>query len=447
MEPILKSEHIRVTYNEGKDNEFTALNDVSLEVFPQEYLIFFGPSGCGKSTMLYTLLGIQSPSGGKVFVNGQDSSNFSEAEKSTISSQFFGIVFQNFNLIYSLNVADNVTLPQVFINVPARERKEKADILMERFGIASRSHNLPNNLSGGQQQRVAICRALINDPQILLADEPVGNLDSESARVAMQTLSEINKKDKKTIILVTHDPNYLPFADRIYYFRDGKVERVVKNEHPLMPKDVLVKVSEKEAAAVSKETFKDMERLAHIHPSLSVDELKAWILTQYLLDEMNVEQMDRLEKNMEALLGGALTLPEFKISLETPFSKGGVGLYYLTAKRYADRIEEVIELVKTFKTIAFKNSHESRKELTHLLRHFVLSEYTSDFSYSQIVRLEKAINSRMNKEITADEFTELLTRSVMDGGAHLRFATAVHIGQKLEIILAALQQHITYASS
>ncbi len=446
MEPILKAEHIRVTYNEGKDNEFTALNDVNLEVYPQEYIIFYGPSGCGKSTMLYTLLGIQTPSSGKIYVNGQDNSNFSETEKSTVSAQFFGIVFQNFNLIYSLNVTDNITLPQVFINVPATERKEKATVLMERFGIASRSHNLPSNLSGGQQQRVAICRALMNDPQILLADEPVGNLDSESARVAMQSLSEINKKDMKTIILVTHDPNYLPFADRVYYFRDGKIERVVKNEHPLMPKDVLLKASEKEAAAVAKETFKDLERLAHIHPTLSVDELKAWILTQYLLDEMNVEQMERLEKSMEALLGGALTLPEFKTSLETPFSKGGVGLYYLTAEKYANRIGEVIELVKTFKTIVFKNSHESRRELIHLIRHFVLGEFTSDLTYSQIVRLERAINSRMNKEITADEFAELLTRSVVDGGSHLRFSTAVHIGQKLEIILVALQQTSAYAN-
>ncbi len=449
MEPILKAEHVRITYNEGKDNEFTALNDVNLEVYPQEYLIFYGPSGCGKSTMLYTLLGIQSLASGKVFGNGQDSSNFSESEKSTISSQFFGIVFQNFNLIYSLNVSDNVTLPQVFIGVPPKERKEKADILMERFGIASRSHNLPNNLSGGQQQRVAICRALINDPQILLADEPVGNLDSESARVAMQTLSEINKKDKKTIILVTHDPNYLPFADRVYYFRDGKIERVVKNDHPLQPKDVLVKASDKEEQMAAKETFKDLEKLAHIHPNLSVDELKAWILTEYLLDEMNVEQMERLEKHMEALLGGALTPAEFKVSLETPFSKGGVGLYYLTARKYAARIEEVIELVKTFKTIAFKNNHESRKELVHLLRHFILSEFTADLSYSQIVRLERAINARMNREVTPDEFAELLTRSVMNGGAHLRFSSAVHISQKLEIILAALQQSkpMAYASS
>ena len=438
MEPILRAENVRVTYNEGKDNEFTALNDINLEVYPQEYLIFYGPSGCGKSTMLYTLLGVQSVSGGKIFVNGQDSANFTEAEKTTISSQFFGIVFQNFNLIYSLNVADNITLPQVFINVPARERKEKGNMLMERFGIATRAHNLPNNLSGGQQQRVAICRALMNDPQVLLADEPVGNLDSESARVVMQTLSEINRKDKKTIILVTHDPNYLPFADRIYYFKDGRIERVVKNEHPLMPQEVLTQDSVK--PEVSKSELEQMERMAHVHPSLSVNELKSWILTQYLYEEMTTSQLERLEQFMESLLVGAVTRDEFKKLLEKPFAKGGVGLYYITASKYSKKVDDVIEIVQKFKAAQFKTNHEQRRELVHLLRHFVLSEYTSDLAYSQVVRLERAIIARMNEEVTPDEFVWLLSRPISDGGAHLRTNSAIHIGEKLEIILAALHQ-------
>jgi putative ABC transport system ATP-binding protein len=443
MEPILRAENIRVTYNEGKDNEYTALNDISLEVYPQEYLIFFGPSGCGKSTMLYTLLGVQTPSGGKVFVNGQDSTNFSESEKSTISSQFLGIVFQNFNLIYSLNVEDNITLPQVFINVSKKERKAKGDALMERFGIATRAHNLPNNLSGGQQQRVAICRALINDPQILLADEPVGNLDSESARTVMQALSEINRKDKKTIILVTHDPNYLPFAHRVYYFRDGKIERVEKNENPKMPDEVLHKAKQK--PEISQEEFKEMERLAHVHPQLSVNELKSWILTQYLLEELTTDQLERMEKCMESLLQGALTIAEFKELLERPYNKGGVGLYYVTAKRYSEKIEQVIQFVSSFKSTNFKTNHEKRREMVHLLRRFLLNDYASDLSYSQIVRLERAIVARLNQEVSPSEFVWLLEQPVMSGGVHLRSTSAIHLGEKLEIILSAMQQE--YASS
>lgn len=437
-EPILKAEHITVTYNQGKDNEFTALSDINLEIYPYEYVIFFGPSGCGKSTMLYTLLGVQTPSSGKVFVNGQDSANFSEAEKSNISSQFFGIIFQNFNLIYSLNVIDNVMLPQVFIDVPSKERKQKANTLMERFGIATRAHNLPNNLSGGQQQRVAISRALINDPQILLADEPVGNLDSESARVVMQTLSEINRKDKKTIILVTHDPNYLPFANRIYYFKDGKVEKVATNDEPKMPDEVLRKTEVKEI--VSDATIKNMERLARVRSSLTVPELKAWILTQYLHEELTTDQTERLEKNMEALLSGAMTFAEFERFLEMPFSKGGVGLYTVTAKRYSNKIQQVVILIGEFKKLTEGGNHEKRRQLIHLLRKFVLSEYQGDLSYSQVARLEKAIVSRVNLEVTSGEFASLLTRSIEEGGPHLRVKTANNIAQNLEIILSAVQK-------
>lgn len=436
-EPLIRSEHINITYNKGKDNEFTALNDINLEIYPEEYVIFFGPSGCGKSTMLYTLLGVQTPSDGKVFVNGQDSSNFSEAEKCKVSSQFFGIVFQNFNLIYSLNVQDNIMLPQVFISVPLSERKERADILMERFGIATRAHNLPNNLSGGQQQRVAICRALINDPQILLADEPVGNLDSESAKVVMQTLSEINRKDKKTIILVTHDPSYLPFANRIYYFKDAKIERVVQNDHPLMPDEVLRAPVKKEV--ISEGSFKQMERLARVHSSLSVPELKAWILTQYLHEEMTVYQMERLEKSMEGLLNGELSMNEFELLLDKPYAQGGVGLYSFTAKKYGKKIREVIQIIGEFKTLAYNSNHERRRDLVHLLRKFILSEYEGDMSYSQVSRLEKAISARVNQEVTSGEFAFLLTRPVNEGGPHLKVSTANNLSENLEIILAAVQ--------
>lgn len=440
MEPILKAEKIRVTYNEGQDNEFTALNDISLEVYPEEYIIFFGPSGCGKSTMLYTLLGVQSQSAGKIFVNGRDSATFSESEKSVTTSQFFGIVFQNFNLIYSLSVEDNIVLPQIFIDVSKKIRKQKGDALMERFGIATRAHNLPNNLSGGQQQRVAICRALINDPQILLADEPVGNLDSESARIVMQSLSEINRKDKKTIILVTHDPNYLPFANRVFYFRDGKLERVAVNENPKMPDEVLKKAEIQQQPEMTEEEHKDLERLAHVRPALSVTELKSWVLTEYLLEELSIDQQERLEKNMEGLLGGLITMEEFRRLLETPYAKGGVGLYSLTAKKYAEKIEKIIAFVSEFKSMEFNSNHKKKQQVIHLTRRFLLDEYRSSLTYSQNVRLERLIVSRLNKEVTEKEFVWLLSQPIEKGGVHLHANTAIRLGERFEIILAAMQK-------
>lgn len=437
MEPLIKAEHVTVIYNEGKSNEYIALNDISLEVFPHEYLIFFGPSGSGKSTMLYTLLGLQSASKGTVYVGGKDSSKFTETEKTVSSSQFFGIVFQNFNLIYSLNVAENVMLPQVFVDVPYKERKEKADKLMERFGIATRKNNLPNNLSGGQQQRVAISRSLINDPQILLADEPVGNLDSESAKVVMHTLSEINHKDKKTIILVTHDASYLPYADRVYYFKDAKLDHMEKNDHPVILSDQpLEQVTKPVATASSKE----LEHLAGIHKTFTVPELKAWVLTHYLASEMTPDQNERFEKEMEDLLAGKIDREEFHNRLHLPFSQGGVGLYYATAAKYARRTEEILDAIAAFKK-SIKGNHKHRLELAHLLRRFVLSEYDGDLTHSQITRLEQAITARVHLEVTSAEFVELLHRSIPDGGAHLRMNLAHHLGERLEVILAEVQKY------
>jgi hypothetical protein len=155
---------------------------------------------------------------------------------------------------------------------------------------------------------------------------------------------------------------------------------------------------------------------------------------------MTTNQLERLEKLMEALLSGAVTRGEFKELLERSFSKGGVGLYYITANKYSKKVYDVIELIQGFKAVQFKTNHEKRRELVHLLRQFILNEYTSDLSYSQIVRLERAIVARLNQEVTPDEFVWLLSRPILDGGPHLRSTSAIHIGEKLEIILAALQQ-------
>src|SRR3990167_2093675 len=140
-----------------------------------------------------------------------------------------GIVYQSFNLIPSLNVLDNVSLPQIFAGVDSVEREARSKILLKRFGIENIAHKLPANLSGGQMQRVAVARSLVNDPEILLADEPVGNLDSISAEHVMDSFEEINERDRKTVVLVTHDAKYLPYAHRVFYMRDGLLRRIVLN--------------------------------------------------------------------------------------------------------------------------------------------------------------------------------------------------------------------------
>ncbi len=429
MEPIIKTEGLKVIYNKGKDNEYIALNGIDIEVYPEEYLIFFGPSGCGKSTLLYTILGLQRATEGKVYINGQDSSVFSEKEKSKTSSQFFGIVFQNFNLINSLNVIDNIILPQVFINVEKEERKEKAMILLKRFGIETRAHNLPFNLSGGQQQRVAICRALINDPGVLLADEPVGNLDSESAKVVMETLKDINRKEKKTVILVTHDASYLPYADRIYYFKDAKLERMVKNTRTEQGQS---KTGE------GKPLTNELEKLARVHSFMTVPQLKAWSLTNYLIEKFTADQAERLEAVMEQMLAGKISQHHFFEKLNRPYGEGGVGMHKATAISYTLRIAEILKEVKACLVCLKNKTKEGKPKMVKLLRKFLISDYRGHLNKEHTERLDKVIYNRAFGVLSVQEFRQLLNLPIADGGVGLHVATAERLAERLEIVLAQL---------
>lgn len=436
MEPIIKTENIKVIYNKGQDNEFTALNDISIEVFPEEYSIFFGPSGCGKSTLLYTILGLQTLSEGKLYIKGQDSASFSEAEKTKMNSQFFGIVFQNFNLIYSLNVLDNITLPQVFIETDLETRREKAKTLLTRFGIETRANNLPASLSGGQQQRVAICRSLVNDPFVFLADEPVGNLDSESARVVMETIYDINKKDKKTVILVTHDSSYLPYADRIYYFKDAKLEKVVKNDHPKRMDSSAAKIQPSETEEAGATPLGELERMARSHHFMTVPQLKAWSITNYLTDEFTVNQIERLEKFMEEMLAGKMSQHDFFEKINAPYSEGGVGLYSGTAVRFMKKIIAILKEVSGFlKDKKNINNPQKSLQLVNMLREFLLEEYRGVLSGEQVELLEKGIHERLSGAMNAVQFSEMLDRPLAEGGVGLNTGTAEHLSERLSLIM------------
>src|SRR3989344_5059643 len=219
-EPIIKVQDLRVVYNEGKSNEYAALRGESLDIYPEQYIILFGPSGCGKSTLLFSILGILQPTSGNLLVKDENVYQYNSEQMVKFQQNTIGIIYQSFNLIPSLTTLDNVSLPLIFAGVPAAERERRAMALLRRFGIEKQAHKISTNLSGGQMQRIAVARSLVNDPEILLADEPVGNLDYVSADEGIGGLEEINTKDKKTVILVTHDANFLPYAHRIYFLKD-----------------------------------------------------------------------------------------------------------------------------------------------------------------------------------------------------------------------------------
>ena len=204
------------------DVETTALNNVNLEVAPGEFIAVMGPSGCGKSTLLNVLGMLDTPNSGSYKFLGQDVAGRSEKELAAIRKQHIGFIFQSFNLIDELSVAENVMLPLLYQKSPATEREQRVQEVLERVNIAHRADHRPQQLSGGQQQRVAVARAVVTNPELILADEPTGNLDTVNGEEVLELLNQLND-DGTTIVMVTHDQGHADHASRIVNMLDGRV--------------------------------------------------------------------------------------------------------------------------------------------------------------------------------------------------------------------------------
>jgi putative ABC transport system ATP-binding protein len=202
--------------------ETTALNGVSIEINEGEFVAMMGPSGCGKSTLMNILGLLDNPSEGEYYFLGKEVGKVSERQRAQLRKGSIGFVFQSFNLIDELTVFENVELPLLYMKVPASERKQKVELVLERMNIMHRRNHFPQQLSGGQQQRVAIARAVVANPKLILADEPTGNLDSVNGEEVMKLLTGLNDAGT-TIIMVTHSPYDAGFAHRIINLFDGKV--------------------------------------------------------------------------------------------------------------------------------------------------------------------------------------------------------------------------------
>lgn len=226
MEPLIKIENLSVIYDRGLPSEMTAINNINADINPKEFVIIFGPSGCGKSTLLYSISGMETEYIGKILITGKSIHDLNQTELAKFRRDKVGLVFQSFNLIPSLNVLMNTVLPQIFKGGNRLTRARKAKKLLARFNILNLANRLPQFLSGGQQQRVAIARSLINEPSIILADEPLGNLDSKSALEVMKIFEELNQREGKTVIMVTHEALYLKYAEKIIYMKDGEIIRI-----------------------------------------------------------------------------------------------------------------------------------------------------------------------------------------------------------------------------
>jgi putative ABC transport system ATP-binding protein len=207
------------------ETEVRALRGLSLKIDEGEFVAVVGPSGSGKSTLMHLIGALDVPDEGRVLLDGKDISEYTESELAGIRGEKVGFVFQTFNLIPTLNSLENVALPLTFQGVPREERSERAADLLDMVGLGDRTGHKPAELSGGEQQRVAIARALINDPEILLADEPTGNLDSETGDEVMKLLERLNRDRGMTVVIVTHNPKDAAHADRTINMIDGTLDK------------------------------------------------------------------------------------------------------------------------------------------------------------------------------------------------------------------------------
>ena len=222
MKPLIRIEGVWKTYHVG-GTDVHALRGLNLKIYPNEFLIIMGTSGSGKSTAMNMVGCLDMPTKGKIFLEDQDISKLSESNLASIRGKKIGFVFQAFNLIHTLTAEENVRLPLIFMGLDERGRTNEAKELLEEMGLGHRLNHTPGQLSGGELQRVAIARALVGDPDIVLADEPTGELDTKTGNEIMVLLKKMHKVHNKTVVVVTHDPTLKKYGDRVVYLQDGVI--------------------------------------------------------------------------------------------------------------------------------------------------------------------------------------------------------------------------------
>ena len=226
---IVKTEEVVKEYRMG-ENIVRALAGIDIEIYREEYISIMGPSGSGKTTLFNMVGALDRPTSGKVYIDEQDTSELSQSQIAWLRCHKIGYIFQTFNLLPVMTALENVALPMIFAGLSEAERNEKAAELLVSVGLGNRLDHKPDELSGGQRQRVATARALANDPSIILADEPTGNLDMKTGREIITLLKELNEKNNVTVFTATHDLKMIDVSDRVVEIRDGKVERIRKRD-------------------------------------------------------------------------------------------------------------------------------------------------------------------------------------------------------------------------
>ena len=428
--PLIVCRDLSIIYNKGKSNEFKALTGVNTDIYEGEYIILFGASGSGKSTLMYSIQGSLPPGEGTLLIRGDDIYSYPPSERVYFQRHVMGIIFQQFNLIKSLSVLDNVALPMIFSEVDKPTRERRAQLLLDRFGVGHVSHKIPAMLSGGQQQRVSVARSMINDPQILLADEPTGNLDSVSTQQVMDKIDEINTFDQRTIIMVSHNAAHLQYAHRVYYLKDGFVVREVVNPQRKQIKPV------KEGETIVTE----LEQLARLFPYDSIETLRVKSLTNFLTQEYTFDQIVRLEKAVKLLINGKIHKRKFISMLTKKYEHGGIDIDRKTANQMADVSVSLVQQADDIRRFRNKRDSDSaffeQHKFAERILSYLLEHHRVKLSKQEHSNLTDIIADRVSGVNGLDEFHERLRRNKKNGGLGFPEDLADDITRYMEKLVA-----------
>ncbi len=428
--PLIVCRNLDITYNKGKSNEFKALQAVNTDIFEGEYIILFGASGSGKSTLMYSIQGSLPPGDGTLLIRGDDIYSYPPQERVYFQRYVMGIIFQSFNLIGSLSVLDNVALPMIFCDSNKATRERRAQMLLDRFGVGHVSHKIPSMLSGGQQQRVSVARSMVNDPQILLADEPTGNLDSVSTQQVMDKIDEINTFDQRTIIMVSHNAAHLSYAHRVYYLKDGFIVREVVNPQRKQIKPV------KEGETIVTE----LEQLARLFPYDSVDTLRVKSLTNFLTQDYTFDQLIRIEKAIHLLISGKIHKKLFIDALVKKYDEGGVGIDRKTAEHMADVSVSLVKQSADVKRFRSDNDSDaaffSQHKFAERVREYLLTHHRIALTKATEANLTTMIADRLAGIHGEKQFHDGLMAPLKEGGMHLDEATSDALARYMEKLIA-----------
>ncbi len=448
--PIIKIHNLSVTYFKGKPNEMHSLKNINLEIFPGEFVIFFGPSGCGKSTLLYSISGLETNISGEIFISNQNISQLEVKELEYFHQQKIGMIFQAYYLISSLSVLKNVILPQVSNNkISNHERKLRAFNLLKKFGLEREINRFPGELSGGQQQRVAISRALINNPEVLLADEPTGNLDSKSSGDVLNLFSELNEEQHKTIILVTHNPANLDIANRVFFMKDGELVSVQKN------RSIGEKFIRKEAPVANKKGDKSLpedigpivkgfrllkESYVGLVSNPATDqliELKAKEIILEVLTKMSSIELSSINLYVRRLLVFGINDKDKMFHyLDDSIKRGGLGLDRRTARNITRKIKDIVKRIELL-------SHQEKEmevydfnDMALQARLYLEDEFKIKFTNEDIrQRFNESIKNRLQVQINKNDLRQFINKSISQGGVGINIRKANKISNRLELLI------------